>query len=285
MATIIDGRSLAKTINTQTSKRVAKLNQQGIHPGIAVVIAGDDSASLIYTRNKHKKAMKLGINSVLKKYPFNVSQDELLAEIDKLNKDDSIDAILVQQPMPPQIDSRIITNAISPEKDVDGLNPLNLGKLFANQNTNYPIACTPRGIMRMLEEYNVKLKGQNVVIIGRSILVGKPLLALLNNADATVTMAGRSTTNLSRLTQTADILIVAAGVPHLISAKDIKAGATVIDVGINRLSTGKLTGDVDFDSAKEKAGLITPVPGGVGPMTIATLMEQTVDLAQWRHHG
>lgn len=285
MATIIDGRALAKKINAQTHKRVAKLNQQGIHPGIAVVIAGDDSASLIYTSNKHKKAMKLGINSILRKFPRDISQNELLAEIDNLNKDDSIDAILVQQPLPPQIDQKTITNAILPEKDVDGLNPLNLGKLFANQNTNHPIACTPRGIMRMLKEYEVQLKGQNAVIVGRSILVGKPLLALLNNADATVTMAGRNTRDLTKLTQTADILIVAAGVPHLIGAADVKAGATVIDVGINRLSTGKLTGDVDFDSVKEKAGLITPVPGGVGPMTIATLMEQTVDLAQWRHHG
>ena len=286
MTTIIDGRALAKKINAQTKELVAQLKEkQNIIPGIAVVIAGDDAASLIYTRNKHNKAIKLGINSVLKKFPADVSQDELLAEIEKLNNDDTIDAILVQQPLPPQLDPEVITNAILPAKDVDGLNPLNLGKLFANQHGNYPVACTPRGIMRMLAEYNIDLQGKNAVIVGRSILVGKPLLALLNNANATVTMAGRSTSDLSALTKTADILIVATGVPNLIKATDVKSGAVVIDVGINRLSDGKLTGDVDFAAVRAKAQAITPVPGGVGPMTIATLMEQTVDLAQWRHHG
>ena len=286
MTTIIDGKALAKKINAQTQKLVAQLKEkQNITPGIAVVIAGDDAASLIYTRNKHNKAIKLGINSVLKKFPADVSQDELLAEIEKLNHDDTIDAILVQQPLPPQLDSEVITNAILPTKDVDGLNPLNLGKLFANQHGNYPVACTPRGIMRMLAEYNIDLQGKNAVIVGRSILVGKPLLALLNNANATVTMAGRNTGDLSALTKTADILIIATGVPNLIKALDVKPGAVVIDVGINRLSNGKLTGDVDFEAVKIKAQAITPVPGGVGPMTIATLMEQTVDLAQWRHHG
>lgn len=286
MTTIIDGKALAKKINAQTKELVAQLKEkQNIIPGIAVVIAGDDAASLIYTRNKHNKAIKLGINSVLKKFPADVSQDELLAEIEKLNNDDTIDAILVQQPLPPQLDPEVITNAILPAKDVDGLNPLNLGKLFANQHGNYPVACTPRGIMRMLAEYNIDLQGKNAVIVGRSILVGKPLLALLNNANATVTMAGRSASDLSALTKTADILIVATGVPNLIKATDVKSGAIVIDVGINRLSDGKLTGDVDFAAVKAKAQAITPVPGGVGPMTIATLMEQTVDLAQWRHHG
>ena len=286
MTTIIDGKALAKKINAQTKELVAQLKEkQNIIPGIAVVIAGDDAASLIYTRNKHNKAIKLGINSVLKKFSADVSQDELLAEIEKLNNDDTIDAILVQQPLPPQLDPEVITNAILPAKDVDGLNPLNLGKLFANQHGNYPVACTPRGIMRMLAEYSIDLQGKNAVIVGRSILVGKPLLALLNNANATVTMAGRNTGDLSALTKTADILIVATGVPNLIKATDVKSGAVVIDVGINRLSDGKLTGDVDFAAVKAKAQAITPVPGGVGPMTIATLMEQTVDLAQWRHHG
>ena len=286
MTTIIDGKALAKKINAQTQELVAQLKEkQNLIPGIAVVIAGDDAASLIYTRNKHNKAIKLGINSILKKFPADVSQDKLLAEIEKLNNDDTIDAILVQQPLPPQLDPEVITNAILPAKDVDGLNPLNLGKLFANQHGNYPVACTPRGIMRMLAEYNIDLQGKNAVIVGRSILVGKPLLALLNNANATVTMAGRNTRDLSALTKTADILIVATGVPNLIKATDVKSGAVVIDVGINRLSNGKLTGDVDFAAVKEKAQAITPVPGGVGPMTIATLMEQTVDLAQWRHHG
>ncbi|MGF7103798.1 methylenetetrahydrofolate dehydrogenase (NADP+)/methenyltetrahydrofolate cyclohydrolase [Limosilactobacillus caviae] len=285
VATIIDGKALAKKVNAQTQERVAKLKKQNITPGIAVVLAGDDPASLIYTRNKHKKAIKLGINSILKKFPADVSQEELLTEIDRLNNDDSIDAILVQQPLPAQIDPEVITSAILPEKDVDGLNPLNLGKLYANQRGNYPVACTPRGIMRMLTEYGVNLEGQNAVIVGRSILVGKPLLALLNNANATVTMAGSKTVNLPSLTCSADILIVATGTPSLVKKTDVKLGAVVIDVGINRLINGKLVGDVDFENVKERAKAITPVPGGVGPMTIATLMEQTVDLAQWRHHG
>lgn len=285
VTTIIDGKALAKKTNEETLLRAAKLAQQGVTPGIAVVIAGDDPASLIYTRNKHRKAQKLGINSVLKKFPAQISQQELLAEIDQLNNDDTIDGILVQQPMPSQIDPEVITKAIAPEKDVDGLNPQNLGKLFAGASGHYPVACTPRGIMKMLEEYDVPLVGANVVIVGRSILVGKPLFALLNNENATVTLAGSKTQNLRKLTSTADILIVATGVPHLITAADVKAGAVVIDVGINRLPSGKLTGDVDFESVKDKARLITPVPGGVGPMTIASLMEQTVDLAQWRHHG
>ena len=174
------------------------------------------------------------------------------------------------------IDSEVITNAILPTKDVDGLNPLNLGKLFANQHGNYPVACTPRGIMRMLSEYNIDLQGKNAVIVGRSILVGKPLLALLNNANATVTMAGRSTGDLSALTKTADILIVATGVPNLIKETDVKPGAVVIDVGINRLSNGKLTGDVDFEAVKTKAQAITPVPGGVGPMTLHLWNKQLI---------
>lgn len=178
MATIIDGKALAKKVNEQTQQRVSLLKEQGLHPGIAVVIAGDDPASMIYTRNKHRKAARIGINSILRKFPASVSQVELLDEINRLNNDDSIDAIIVQQPLPSQIDSEVITNAILPEKDVDGLNPLNLGKLFANQSGKYPVACTPRGIMRMLSEYNVELSGANVVIVGRSILVGKPLMAL-----------------------------------------------------------------------------------------------------------
>lgn len=285
MTTIIDGKALAKKVNDETHKRVEQLGLQGVQPGIAVVIAGDDPASLIYTRNKQRKAEKLGMKSVLKRFKADISQEELLAEVQKLNRDDSIDGILVQQPMPRQIDTEVITNAIDPTKDVDGLHPLNLGKLFANQTGQYPVACTPKGIMRMLAEYHVQLTGAKVVIIGRSILVGKPLLALLNNANATVTLANSHTVNLSALTKTADILVVATGQPNLIKATDVKDDAVVIDVGINRLPSGKLIGDVDFENVKDKVAAITPVPGGVGPMTIASLMAQTVDLAEWRHYG
>lgn len=280
---IIDGRKLAKELNENSRQRVAHLRKQGIVPGIAVILVGNDPASEIYTRNKHRSAVKIGLKSDLYRLPVDVKQATILATIRRLNEDDSIDAIIVQEPLPDHLDGIAITNAIRPDKDVDGLHPVNLGKLYANQPGNYPVACTPRGIMRILSHYEVKLVGANVVIVGRSILVGRPLLALLNNANATVTIAGRHTKNLTSLTRQADILIVATGIAHFISKDDVKSGAVVIDVGINRLKSGKLTGDVDFNSVAAKAGLITPVPGGVGPMTIATLMSQSVDLAYWRH--
>lgn len=281
MATIIDGKKIAKKINARTQAQVAELIEQKIQPGIAVILVGDDPASKLYTRNKQRKAEKLGMKSVLESYPQNVSQQEILAAIMRLNKDDSINAILVQAPLPPQIDQDVITSAIVPEKDVDGFHPQNLGRLFANQQGNYPVACTPKGIMTMLQAYDVPLTGQRAVIIGRSILVGKPMAALLMNANATVSVAGSHTTNLASLTRQADILISATGVGHLIKPEFVQAGATVIDVGINHDQNGNLIGDVDFDAVMNVAGKITPVPGGVGPMTIATLMQQTVELAKW----
>lgn len=285
MAILIDGKQLAKKVNQETKKRAEKLIAKGIKPGIAVILVGDDPASQIYTRNKHRLAVKMGLKSDLYRFPTDVKQATVLATIKELNEDDSIDAILVQEPLPDHLDGIAITNAIRPDKDVDGLHPLNLGKLYANQPGNYPVACTPRGIMRMFDHYEVELTGKNVVIVGRSILVGRPLLALLNNANATVTMAGRHTKDLQLLTKQADILIVATGIAHFISKDDAKDGAVVIDVGMDRLPSGKLTGDVDFNAVEPVAKMITPVPGGVGPMTIASLMEQTVDLAEWRRNG
>ena len=285
MAILIDGKQLAKKVNQETKARAEKLIAKGIKPGIAVVLVGDDPASQIYTRNKHRLAVKMGLKSDLYRFPTDVKQATVLATIKELNADDSIDAIIVQEPLPDHLDGIAITNAIRPDKDVDGLHPLNLGKLYANQPGNYPVACTTRGIMRMFDHYEVKLAGANVVIVGRSILVGRPLLSLLNNANATVTMAGRHTKNLKTLTRQADILIVATGIAHFIGKNDVKPGAVVIDVGMDRLPSGKLTGDVDFNSVEPVAKMITPVPGGVGPMTIASLMEQTVDLAEWRRNG
>ena len=285
MATVIDGRKLAKELNQQTKERVAKLASRGIQPGIVVILVGEDPASVIYTRNKQRKAEKLGIKSILKKFPADVDQVTVMAAVDQYNHDDTIDAILVQEPLPDQLDGQAITNAIRPDKDIDGLHPTNLGKLYANQPGNYPVACTPRGVMTMLHHHHVELAGKNSTIVGRSILVGKPMAALLNNANATTTLASRHTRDLAAATRQADILVVAAGSPHLIKAEDVKPGAVVIDVGINRLSSGKLTGDVDFEHVQDVASLITPVPGGVGPMTIASLMQQTVDLAEWRHNG
>jgi methylenetetrahydrofolate dehydrogenase (NADP+)/methenyltetrahydrofolate cyclohydrolase len=285
MAEIIDGRQLAKEVNQETKQRVDKLLEQGIQPGIVVILVGDDPASEIYTRNKHRKATTLGFKSILKKFPADVDQATVMAAVEQYNADDSIDGILVQEPLPDQLDGLAITNAIRPDKDVDGLHPLNLGKLYANQPGHYPVACTPRGVMTMFDRYNVELEGKNAVIVGRSILVGKPMAALLNNANATTCLTSIHTVDLPSITRQADILIVAAGSPHLIKEEDVKEGAVVIDVGINRLASGKLTGDVDFENVSKVAKLITPVPGGVGPMTIASLMQQTVDMAEWRHNG
>lgn len=285
MATVIDGRQLATELNQATVKRTAKLATRGITPGIVVILVGDDPASLIYTRNKHRRAEKMGIRSVLEKFPADVDQATVMAAIDRYNQDDTIDAILVQEPLPAHLDGLAITNAIRPDKDIDGLHPINLGKLYANQPGHYPVACTPRGVMTILRHYNVELAGKNATLVGRSILVGKPLAAMLDNANATTTVVNRYTPNLSKVTRQADILVVAAGSPHLITREDVKPGAVVIDVGINRLPSGKLTGDVDFNDVRDIASLITPVPGGVGPMTIASLMAQTVDLAEWRQHG
>lgn len=285
MAILIDGKQLAKQVNAQTQERAAKLIAKGITPGIAVILVGDDPASQIYTRNKHRLAVKMGLKSDLYRFSSDVSQTTVLDTIKELNADDQIDAILVQQPLPDQLDVNVITSAIRPDKDIDGLHPVNLGKLFGGQPGHYPVACTARGIMRMLSHYKVSLSGANAVIIGRSILVGKPLMAMLNNADVTVTMAGHHTKHLHELTKQADILVVVTGVAHFIGADAVKKGAVVIDVGMDRLPSGKLTGDVDFDQVEPIAGKITPVPGGVGPMTIASLMEQTVDLAEWRRNG
>lgn len=282
MAKLIDGRQLAKELNAQTKQRVTEMAAKGLQPVIVTILVGEDPASVIYMRNKNRKAAQLGIKSILRKFPEDVDQTTVLNTINQYNNDEDVDAILVQEPLPDHLDGLAITNAIRPDKDVDGLNPVNLGKLFADQPGHYPVACTPRGIMTLLDHYQVPLKGTNALVIGRSVLVGKPMLALLHNADATATLANRYTANLPRYTRQADLLIVATGHANLIKAADVKPGATVIDVGITRLPSGKLTGDVDFDHAKEVADLITPVPGGVGPMTIATLMQQTVDMAEWK---
>lgn len=285
MAEIMDGRALAKRVNADTAQRVAKLATEGIVPGIAVLLVGDDPASLIYTRNKERKARKLGMKSVLKHYPAEIDQQSLLAEIAALNADDSIDGIMIQKPLPAQLNEDELINAIDPAKDVDGFHPINVGKLYANEAGHYPVSCTPRGIMTFLEHYQVPLDGANAVVVGRSILVGKPIAALLNNANATTTITNSHTKDLSAYTRQADILVVAAGVQHLIHRPDVKPGAVVIDVGIHRTNDGHLTGDVDFDNVAPVASKITPVPGGVGPMTIASLMAQTVDLARWRRRG
>lgn len=282
MVELIDGKQLAKQLNEETATRVAALKKRGITPGIAVILVGDDPASAIYTRNKHRKAEKLGMKSVLKTFPADASQEEVMACVQELNNDPSIHAILVQSPLPKHFDEKALDNAIIPEKDVDGFHPYNVGRLYNDDpDKRYPVSCTPRGVLKMLDHYNVDLDGKDVVVMGRSILVGKPMQSLLQNRNATVTMLSAYTKDEEFYMRHADILIVAIGHPQFVKAQDVKEGAVVIDVGINRLEDGSLCGDVDFENVKEKASLITPVPGGVGPMTIASLMAQTVDLAEW----
>lgn len=282
MVELIDGKQLAKQLNEETATRVAALKKRGITPGIAVILVGDDPASAVYTRNKHRKAEKLGMKSVLKTFPADASQEEVMACVQELNNDPSIHAILVQSPLPKHFDEKALDNAIIPEKDVDGFHPYNVGRLYNDDpDKRYPVSCTPRGVLKMLDHYNVDLDGKDVVVMGRSILVGKPMQSLLQNRNATVTMLSAHTKDEEFYMRHADILIVAIGHPQFVKAQDVKEGAVVIDVGINRLEDGSLCGDVDFENVKEKASLITPVPGGVGPMTIASLMAQTVDLAEW----
>lgn len=282
MVELIDGKKLARELNEKTAARVTALKERGITPGIAVILVGDDPASAIYTRNKHRKAEKLGMKSVLKTFAEDVSQEEVMACVQDLNQDPSIHAILIQSPLPSHLDEKVLDNAINPQKDVDGFHPFNVGRLYNNDPDKcYPVSCTPRGVMTMLDHYNVKLGGRDVVVMGRSILVGKPMQSLLQNRNATVTMISRHTKDKDFYMRHADVLIVAIGQPRFVKAQDVKEGAVVIDVGINRLEDGSLCGDVDFEDVKDKASLITPVPGGVGPMTIASLMAQTVDLAEW----
>lgn len=283
MATIINGRALAKQVNQTTAKRVAALAKKGIKPGLASIMVGDDPASKIYTRNKQRRALAMGMNSFMENFPADTSQETLEQAVVELNHNSLVDGILIQQPLPAHLDGVELTSKIDPTKDVDGFHPQNIGHLYANHAGHYAIACTPLGIMKMLDAYSVPLDGAEVVIVGRSNLVGRPLTALMLNAHATVTMAGTHTRNLAHVVHHGDIVVAATGVPHLITAEMVKPGAVVIDVGINRLKDGSLTGDVDFDAVKDVASKITPVPGGVGPMTIASLMSQTVDLAEWRH--
>lgn len=285
MAKIIDGKAIAKKLRAVVATQAAVLKEQDVIPGLAVILVGDDPASEIYVRNKERAAAKVGVDTKTFKYPNDATEAEVLAQVEALNQDDAIDAILVQSPVPSQINEQKVQEAILPAKDVDGFHPENSGRLFAGQKGYYPIANTPRGIMTMLRHEEIDLVGKHVVVLGRSILVGRPMFALLQAANASVTLLHRYTpAELRRqLLATADVVVVATGVPNLIMGADLKPGATVIDVGMNRLPGNKLVGDVNFETATKVAGAITPVPGGVGPMTIATLLETTVELAA-NHH-
>lgn len=277
---LIDGKELAQNIRNNLKEEVKILKDEGINPKLAVIMVGDDKASAVYVRNKSKACNELGIEYEEYLLKTETTMDELLSLIDKLNKDINIDGILLQSPIPKHLDINEAFRKIDPKKDVDGFNPVNVGKLSLNQDCF--VSCTPYGIIKMLETYNVQLEGVHAVIIGRSNIVGKPLLQCLLNKNATVTICHSRTKNLEEVTKQADILIAAIGKPEFVTSNMVKEGACVIDVGINRTEEGKLFGDVKFDEVSEKASYITPVPGGVGPMTIAMLMANVVKAANYR---
>lgn len=274
MAIILDGKKLRDKIFENLKQR---LNNMSEKPTLAVILVGENPASQIYVRNKKKTAENLGINSIVINYPADISENILLDKIQELNNDNKITAILVQLPLPKHIDKFKIIDAIAPEKDVDGLTPYNSGKLFSGEEP-YVYPCTPKGILLLLDEYNIELAGKHVVVIGRSNLVGKPVAQMLLNRNATVTMCHSHTKNLSDITKTADIVVSAVG-KNIIGEKMLKSDCVVVDVGIFKDVNGKICGDVDFASASKIAAYISPVPGGVGPMTIASLMLNTVELA------
>lgn len=272
---IIDGKGFSKKVQQHIKEEHEQLKYKtGKTAGLAVIIVGDNPASQVYVRNKTKACENVGFYSETIELPESISEDELVKEVKKLNENEKIDGILVQLPLPNHINEMKVINTISPEKDVDGFHSLNVGKMMLGDDTGF-LPCTPYGIMQLLEEYKVDVVGKDVVIVGRSNIVGKPMALILIEKGATVKVCNSKTKDLSDKIQRADIVIVAAGVPKLVKAKDVKAGAIVIDVGINRVD-GKLCGDVDYDEVIEKASLITPVPGGVGPMTIASLIINTL---------
>ncbi len=272
-ATILDGNALGLRVREEVAAECAELAKRGVTPGLAAVLVGDDPASHVYVRNKRKAAEKVGIAAFDHTLPADTSQQDLLALVHKLNEDDTVHGILVQLPLPAHIDSSAILDAIDPGKDVDGFHPDNIGRL-AQARPRY-VAATPKGCMRLLAEADIELSGKRAVIVGRSNIVGKPMSMLLTNAHATVTVCHSRTADLAGEIGRADIVIAALGRPRAIKGAWIKQGAVVIDVGINRTDDGKLVGDVEFDVAVERAAAITPVPGGVGPMTIASLLANT----------
>ena len=277
-ARVIDGVKLAATIREGVAARSAALAAHGVKPGLAVVLVGSDPASQVYVRNKVTACEKAGMHSVLEQYPADMTQEALLARIETLNADPSIHGILVQLPLPKHIDSHRVIEAIAAEKDVDGFHISNAGLLMTGTPLFRP--CTPYGVMKMLESEQVVLRGAVAVVVGASNIVGKPMAMLLQTAGATVTICNSKTRDLAWHTRHADIVVVATGKPGMVTGDMIKPGAVVIDVGINRGADGKLCGDVDYASAKEVAGAITPVPGGVGPMTIAMLLVNTLEAAE-----
>ena len=279
MAKIIDGKLVSKSVRNDISKSIAEFKERsGITPGLAVIIVGENPASVVYVRNKHKACLEVGIRSFEINLPEQTTEEELLQKIDELNSNKEVHGILVQLPLPRHISEQRVIDRISPDKDVDAFTHDSVGRIVEGKYKFLP--CTPAGIMKLLEFYNVEIEGKECVVIGRSNIVGKPMALLMMNASGTVTVCHSKTKNLGDVTKRADILVVAIGKPNFVTADMVKEGAVVIDVGINRKDDGTLCGDVNFEDVSEVASLITPVPGGVGPMTITMLMENTLFAAK-----
>ncbi|AOZ91454.1 bifunctional methylenetetrahydrofolate dehydrogenase/methenyltetrahydrofolate cyclohydrolase FolD [Paenibacillus crassostreae] len=280
-AMIISGKQISDEIRSFMIEEVKDLVRKGVTPGLAVILVGEDPASQVYVRNKEKACHDLGFYSEVHRLPGDTSQENLLALVNKLNHQESINGILVQLPLPSHIEEKAVINAIAVEKDVDGFHPVNVGNLVIGDDSLLP--CTPAGVIELIKRAGIEISGKHAVVIGRSNIVGKPVSLLLQRENATVTMCHSRTANMAEIARQADILVVAIGRANFIDASYVKPGAVVIDVGMNRLDNGKLAGDVDFESVKEVSGPITPVPGGVGPMTITMLMKNTL-IAAKRHH-
>jgi methylenetetrahydrofolate dehydrogenase (NADP+)/methenyltetrahydrofolate cyclohydrolase len=277
-AQIINGNTLSTQLRADVTRRTAALRERGLTPGLAVVLVGENPASQVYVRNKVKACVDSGLHSVLEQYPASMTEAELLARIDTLNTDDSIHGILVQLPLPAHIDAQKVIEAISPAKDVDGFHVASAGALMVGQPGFWP--CTPYGCMKMLESIGYKLRGKHAVVIGRSNIVGKPMALMLLQQNATVTICHSATADLKAMTLQADVIVAAVGKRNVLTADMVKPGAVVIDVGMNRNEECKLCGDVDFEGVSQVAGYITPVPGGVGPMTITMLLVNTLEAAE-----
>ena len=275
---LLNGKELAQKLQQEMTREVTELKEKGLQPGLAVILVGEDPASQVYVRNKERAANNIGMYSVVYRLPETTSEADLITKIEELNHDDKVHGILVQLPLPKHINEDLVLDTIDPAKDVDGFHPMNLGNLFAGKPTMIP--CTPAGIMELIKLSGLDLAGKNAVIIGRSNIVGKPMAHLLLQANATVTICHSKTKDLPKVAKQADVLVVAIGRANFVTADFVKEGAVVIDVGINRDENNKLTGDVKFDEVAPLTSYITPVPGGVGPMTITMLMRQTIDAAK-----
>ncbi|MCJ0564639.1 bifunctional methylenetetrahydrofolate dehydrogenase/methenyltetrahydrofolate cyclohydrolase [Enterococcus cecorum] len=275
---LLNGKELAQKLQQEMTQEVTELKEKGLQPGLAVILVGEDPASQVYVRNKERAANNIGMYSVVYRLPETTSEADLITKIEELNHDDKVHGILVQLPLPKHINEDLVLDTIDPAKDVDGFHPMNLGNLFAGKPTMIP--CTPAGIVELIKLSGLDLAGKNAVIIGRSNIVGKPMAHLLLQANATVTICHSKTKDLPKVAKQADVLVVAIGRANFVTADFVKEGAVVIDVGINRDENNKLTGDVKFDEVAPLTSYITPVPGGVGPMTITMLMRQTIDAAK-----